>query len=77
MKVLFIMLIVMLLVAFAAPAFADKGGLPNDNAAFGQAHKALAEVGSVSEEVHTAQEVAEAAGTNLGQYIKDVVKPAL
>jgi hypothetical protein len=73
MKVLFIMLIVMLLVAFAAPAFADKGGLPNDNAAFGQAHKALAEVGSVSEEVHAAQE---AAGTNLGQYIKDVVKPA-
>ena len=39
MKVLHIMLIVMLLVAFTAPVFADKGGEPNDEAIWGEAHK--------------------------------------
>jgi len=35
-KVLFIMLIAVLLVALAAPAFADKKATPNDNAVNGK-----------------------------------------
>ena len=70
MKVLFIMLVVVLLVAFAAPAFADQGGVPNENAEFGQLHKEIAEDGSVSEVVHAAQDYAESNDTNLGQLIK-------
>ena len=77
MKVLFIMLIVILLVAFAAPVFADKGGVPNDNADFGQTFKWVAANYSVSEAVHDGQAQAEAAGKNLGQFIKYDVKPDL
>ena len=73
MKVLFIMLIVLLLVAFAVPVFADKGGVYNENADFGQAHKLAAATGSgsVSYNVHMGQEVAESYGAkNFGQLIK-------
>ncbi len=38
-KVLFIMIIVALLVAIAAPVFADTGGEPNDQAVWGELHK--------------------------------------
>ena len=68
MKVLFIMLVVVLLVAFAASAFADQGGVPNENAGWGQAHKNYD--GKISEAVHAAQDIAELLDTNLGQLIK-------
>jgi len=68
MKVLFIMLIVVLLVAFAAPVFADKDGVPNENADWGQAHKNYD--GKISDAVHEGQDFAEALGMNLGQLIK-------
>jgi len=74
-KVLFIMLIVGLLVAFAVPVFADKDGVPNENADFGQAHKLAAATGSgsVSYNVHMGQEAAESMGAkNFGQLIKIV-----
>jgi len=71
MKVLFIMLIVVLLVAFAVPVFANKDGFYNENALWGQAHKILAETGSVSEAVHGGQVFAETHGTNFGQLIKE------
>ncbi len=80
MKVLFIMLIVVLLVAFAVPVFADKGGEANENANFGQIHKLLAAggSGSVSDMMHLCQEIAEEDyGMNLGQLIKEVIKPFL
>ena len=72
-KVLFIMLIAVLLVALAAPAFADKGGMPNENATWGQAHKNIEDFGyeKVSVAMHDLQDIAEAAETNLGQLIKE------
>ena len=73
-KVLFIMMIAVLLVAFAAPVFADKDGVANENAGWGQMHKEVAATASVSEAVHYQQGVAEAADTNFGQYCKDVLK---
>jgi hypothetical protein len=66
-KVLFIMLIVMLLVALAAPVFADKGGIPNENAAFGQTH---AENDDVKGLVIIMKANADAGDMNLGQHIK-------
>ena len=71
-KVLFIMMIAVLLVAFAAPAFADKDGVANENADWGQLHKLVAATGSVSEVVHIGQAIAEVLDTNLGQLIKIV-----
>ena len=70
MKVLFIMLVVVLLVALAAPAFADQGGDPNENADWGQAHKNYD--GKISDAVHYLQDIAEADETNLGQLIKEL-----
>ena len=68
MKVLWvIVLVVVLLVAFAAPIFADKDGVPNDNADFGQVVKALEDVSAT---VHEGQDIAEDLGMNLGQLIK-------
>jgi hypothetical protein len=68
MKVLFIMLVVVLLVALAAPAFADQGGDPNKNADWGQAHKNYD--GKISDAVHYLQDIADE--TNLGQLIKEL-----
>ena len=70
MKLLSIMLVVMLLVAFAAPVFADEGGVPNDDAWWGQLHKLIAEYGSVSAMVHLLQWVADMLDMPLGQLIK-------
>ena len=70
MKVLFIMLVVVLLVALAAPAFADQGGDPNENADWGQEHKNYD--GKISDAVHEIQDFAEALGMNLGQLIKEL-----
>ena len=67
MKVLFIMLIVVLLVLFTAPVFADKGGEPNDNAAFGQLHKLHG--GKVITDA--LKDYAEGNDMNLGQTIKE------
>jgi hypothetical protein len=75
MKVLSIILVVILLVALAVPVFADKDGVPNDNAGWGQMHKEVAATASVSAAIHYQQGVAEAAGTNLGQLFKDALKP--
>ena len=81
MKVLFIMLLVVLLVAIAAPVFADPAD-PVDKsegkAAWGQAHKNIEDFDKVSDGVHYLQEVAaEEFETNLGQLIKNEVKPSL
>ena len=79
MKVLLIMLIVMLLVAFAAPAFADEKGEPNHNACFGQFHKNIEDSGydKVSAAVHEGQGDAADEGMNLGQFIKEFAKPVI
>ena len=72
-KVLFIMLIAVLLVAFAAPVLADKDG-PNDNACWGQIHKNIEDSGydKVSDGVHDLQEVAKELETNFGQLVQIV-----
>ena len=72
-KVLFIMLIVMLLVAFAATVFADQKATPNDNAEWGQIHKNIGVWGyeKVSDAMHDLQVYAAGAGTNVGQMIKE------
>ena len=69
MKVLFIMLLVVMLVAIAAPVFADKDGEPNDNADWGQLHKAIAETGSISEGVHETKDAL--VDQNFGQWVKE------
>ena len=68
-KVLFIMLIAVLLVALAAPAFADKKVTPN---AWGQAHKNIedSEYDKVSDAVHDLQEVAKGLEMNFGQFVQ-------
>jgi len=66
MKVLFIMLIVVLLVAFAVPVFANKDGVPNANAWFGQVHKTF--TGSVV--IDVLKQDALAHFMNVGQVIK-------
>jgi hypothetical protein len=72
MKRLFVIIFVVAsLVAFAAPVFADKKGVPNDNACWGQVHKIIE---NVSEEIH-ANKDALPEGTNWGQYCKEVLKP--
>ena len=65
-----IILVVALLVVFAAPVFADKGGEANDNALFGQVHKLLG--GKVVTDI--LKDAAEANDMNLGQTIK-LIKP--
>jgi len=70
-KVLFIMMIAVLLVAFAAPVFADKDGVANESADFGKLHK---NADSNSEMIGWWKGHAEAAVQNLGQYIKTDVK---
>jgi hypothetical protein len=62
------MLVVVLLVALAAPAFADQGGVPNENADWGQEHKNYD--GKISDAMHEGQDIAEGLGMNLGQLIK-------
>jgi len=77
-KVLFIMLIVGLLVALAVPVFADKDGVANDKAKFGQFHKNIENYGfeKVSDIVHPWKEMAaDMFDMNLGQFIKEYVKP--
>ena len=78
-KVLFIMLIVGLLVALAVPVFADKGGATNDNAKWGQFHKNIedlsSEIENVSDMVRPLQGEAANYGMNLGQFVKEIIKP--
>jgi hypothetical protein len=66
------MLIAVLLVALAAPAFADKKATPNDNALFGQWHK----VGGGKVFTDVLKEAAVLFETNVGQAIK-IIKPIL
>jgi len=70
-KVLFIMMIVVLLVAFAAPVFADKDGVPNESADFGKLHK---NADDNSEMIGWWKGHADDADQNLGQFIKTDVK---
>jgi len=71
-KVLFIMLIAVLLVALAAPAFADKGGEANENADFGQLHKNYDPKPNAL--VDRLKWNADNNEMNLGQFIKEYVK---
>ena len=68
-KVLFIMLIVVMLVALAAPVFAV--GVPNENSDFGKLHK---NADDNSEMIGWWKGHADDADQNLGQFIKTDVK---
>ena len=72
-RLLVIILVVALLVAFAAPVFADKKGKPNDNACWGQLHKITE---NVSEAIHAIKDTLPE-DTNWGQYCKEELKPDL
>jgi hypothetical protein len=75
------MFIVVLLVAIAAPVFADQKATPNDNAKWGQVHKNIEDWGfeKVSDATHSQQAMAAADpyNMNLGQFINEICKPWL
>lgn len=71
-KLIFVLLVVGLLAVLVAPALANEGGEPNDNACWGQSHKGLEDV---SGSVHYAKNIMPE-DTNFGQYCKDILKPA-